>query len=168
MDLPALLRSARTSRAKRWWLNVVLGRAIPFNRPHGFRVVPLERGGIRVEIPFRKANRNHINGLHACCLATAAEFCSGLALMEHLDAKKYRIIMKSLRMEYHYQGKAAASAVFAPTESDIETGILTTLHTDESVLYTAEVPVHDRLSNHLATAYIIWQVKDWSLVRTKA
>jgi len=167
MDLVALLRSARSSRKARWWLNLALGRAIPFNRPHGFRVVPQEAGGIRVDIPFLSVNRNHIKGLHACCLATAAEFCSGLALLEHLDDRKYRIIMKSLRMEYLFQGKGAAFAVFTPSKSDIEKHILQYLRTDEAVLYTAEVPVHDRNANHLATAYITWQVKDWSRVRTK-
>ena len=158
MDIPALLRSARSSRISRWWLNAALGRAIPFNRPHGFRVVPQAAGGIRVDIPYWRVNRNHIKGLHACCLATAAEFCCGLALMEHLDVKKYRILMKSLRMEYLYQAKATAYTVFAPSEEDVETQVLKHLADEEAALYTAELPVHDRLGNHLATAYITWRV----------
>lgn len=167
MDIPSLLRSARSSRITRWWLNAALGRAIPFNRPHGFRVVPQKQGGIRVDIPFLPVNRNHIKGLHACCLATAAEYCGGLALIEHLDVRKYRIIMKSLRMEYHYQGKSSAHAVFAPSPDDIERHILQFLRTDESVLYTTEVPIHDNHGNHLATGFITWQVKDWARVRTQ-
>ena len=166
MNLPALLRSARTSAFRRWVLNMGLQRMIPFNRPHGLKVVPLESGGIKVLVPFWRINQNHIRGIHACCLATAAEYCSGLALMEHLDAKSFRIIMKSLHMEYHYQAKTAASAVFAPSAAEVGTGIRQFLERGEAALFVAEVPVHDDQGNHLATGSITWQVKAWSGVRT--
>jgi len=166
MDLLQLLEKARTSGVARWKLNAALRWMIPFNRPHGLRVTPLNTGGIRVDIPFRRANLNHIKGVHACCLATAAEYCSGLALMEHLDAKRYRIIMKSLRMDYHYQAKAAAFAQFAPGREELDRHILQPLRTDEAVLYTAQVEVRDA-EHHLATGHITWQVKEWGKVRTK-
>ena len=166
MDLPALLKRSRTSGFQRWLLNAGLARMIPFNRPHGFRVVPLETGGIKVLVPFHRINRNHINGIHACCLATAAEFCSGLALMEQLDAKHYRIIMKSLHMEYHYQAKAPAQAVFAPSAAAVEAAIRPYLDRGEPALYVAKVPLHDDQGNHVATGSITWQVKAWSAVRT--
>lgn len=166
MNLPALLQEARTSAFRRWALNMGLHRMIPFNRPHGLKVVPLENGGIKVLVPFWRINQNHIRGIHACCLATAAEYCSGLALMEHLDDKSYRIIMKSLHMEYHYQAKSAASAVFAPSAEEVQTGIKQFVDNGEAALYVAEVPVHDDKGNHLATGKITWQVKPWSSVRT--
>ena len=166
MNLPALLQEARTSAFRRWALNMGLHRMIPFNRPHGLKVVPLENGGIKVLVPFWRINQNHIRGIHACCLATAAEYCSGLALMEHLDAKSYRIIMKSLHMEYHYQAKSAASAAFAPSTEEVQTGIKQVVDKGEAALYVAEVPVHDDKGNHLATGKITWQVKPWSRVRT--
>ncbi|MDQ3101069.1 MAG: DUF4442 domain-containing protein, partial [Bacteroidota bacterium] len=96
MDLPGSLKKARHSAISRWWLNMLLQWSIPFNAPHGFRVVPLIEGGMRVDIPFWRVNRNHIRGIHACALATAAEMCSGLSLLEHLDPGKYRLIMRSL------------------------------------------------------------------------
>ncbi|MGV9011780.1 MAG: DUF4442 domain-containing protein [Flavobacteriales bacterium] len=166
MNLPGLLLSARTSGFRRWVLNMGLQRMIPFNRPHGLNVVPLESGGIKVLIPFWRINQNHIRGIHACCLATAAEYCSGLALMAHLDAKSYRIIMKSLHMEYHYQAKSAASAVFSPSAEEVETNIRKVVERGEAVLYVADVPVHDDKGNHLATGRITWQVKPWESVRT--
>ncbi len=92
MQLAPLLQKARTSRIARWWLNGLLRWMIPFNRPHGFKVTPLQAGGIRVDIPYWRINHNHIKGIHACALATAAEYCSGLALLEKLDAKQYRLI----------------------------------------------------------------------------
>lgn len=167
MDLPRLLHRARTSAFTRWWLNVGLRWMIPFNRPHGFRVVPLAEGGIRVEIPYWRVNRNHIRGIHACCLATAAEYCSGLALVEQLGPDRYRLIMKTLSMEYHYQAKARAHAVFAPSATEVRERVLVPLESNHSVLFLAEVPLHDEAGNHLATGHITWQVKDWRKVRTK-
>jgi hypothetical protein len=69
-------------------------------------------------------------------------------------------------MDYHYQAKAAANAVFAPTPEDVQRHILEPLRTEEAVLYTAEVIVRDA-QHHLATGHITWQVKEWGKVRTK-
>ena len=167
MDVAKLIRSARTSPISRWWLNGFLSWMIPFNRPHGFRVIPIPAGGIQVDIPYWRINRNHIKGIHACALATAAEYCSGLALLEHLDAKKYRLIMKSLQMEYHYQAKAEARAVFAPGVSEIDSEVILPLRSGEVVLYAAVVELHDVKQNHLATGKITWQVKAWGSVKTR-
>ena len=167
MDLSKLIRSSRNSGISRFWLNSILRWMIPFNQSHGFHVRPLKEGGISVLIPYWRINRNHINGIHACALATAAEYCSGLALLEHLDPKRYRLIMKTLQMDYHYQAKAEALAVFAPSASEIQAQVLQTLETNEAVLYTAVVELHDEHTNHLATGRITWQVKEWGSVRTK-
>ena len=167
MDLRSLVAKARSSRVARLSLNAVLRWMIPFNQPHGFRVEPLRDGGIKVLIPYWRINRNHIMGIHACALATAAEYCSGLALLEHLDAKKYRLIMKSLHMDYHYQAKANAHAVFAPSGEEIATQVIEPLKISDAVLYAAGVELHDVKGNHLATGLITWQVKAWEKVRTK-
>ena len=167
MDLAGTIRSARSSGISRWWLNTLLRWKIPFNRPHGFRVEPLPDGGIKVHIPYWRINRNHIRGIHACALATAAEYCSGLALLEHLDAAKYRLIMKSLRMDYHYQAKAHAHAEFVPDAQEIAGAVIGPLKTSEAVLFLAVVELHDVKANHLATGRIEWQVKAWEMVRTK-
>ena len=167
MDLPSLLTSARNSGFKRWLLHHALNWSIPFNRPHGFRVTPLPTGGISVSIPNWRINRNHINGIHACALATAAEMCSGLSVMERLDAKKYRLIMRSLHMEYHYQAKQKALATCIPLEDEIQDQVLRPLTTQDSAEYTSTVMIKDVGGNHLATGTITWQVKEWSKVRTK-
>lgn len=167
MDMTSLLQSARGSRISRLLLNTLLRWKIPFNQPHGFIVEPLSNGGIKVLIPYWRINRNHIKGIHACALATAAEYCSGLALLEHLDAKKYRLIMKSLHMDYHYQAKVNAHAVFAPSAEEITAQVIEPLKNSDAMLYTAQVELHDVKGNHLATGLITWQVKAWEKVRTK-
>lgn len=167
MHLPTLLTQARTSSFTRWWMNRALAWMIPFNRPHGFRVTPLIGGGIEVRIPNWRINRNHINGIHACAIATASEMCSGLSVMEQLDSKKYRIIMRSLHMAYHYQAKQPATARCVPAASEITEKVMDPLKDRDTVDYTSTVEVHDQSGNHLATGTVTWQVKEWAKVRTK-
>ena len=167
MDLKNLLTRARNSAFQRWLLQHVLNWSIPFNRPHGFRVTPLPEGGIRVDIPYWRINRNHIRGIHACALATAAEMCSGLSVLEQLDPKEYRLIMRTLHMEYRYQAKQRAHATCVPLAEDIRRQVVDPLTTQEAVDYTSTVELHDAAGNHLATGTVTWQVKAWSRVRTK-
>ena len=167
MHLPTLLSKARNSGFTRWWLNAVLPWTVPFNRPHGFKVVPLTTGGISVLIPNWRINRNHINGIHACALATAAEMCSGLSVLGRLDPKKYRLIMRGLHMEDHYQAKKPAIASCAPSSAEIEEQVVSPLLGQDAVDYTSTVMVNDTSGNHLATGTVTWQVKEWGKVRTK-
>ena len=167
MHLPSALANARSSILFRAWLNFILPWMIPFNRPHGFKVVPLPEGGISVRIPYWRINRNHIKGIHACALATAAEMCSGLSVLEQLDPTHYRLIMRSLHMEYHYQAKMNAAASCSPDPEVIRTTVVEPLKTTEAVDYTSTVLLKDDKGNHLATGTITWQVKGWGKVRTK-
>lgn len=168
MKLSDLLRKARHSGAHRWFANILLPWLIPFNRPHGFKVVPLKDGGMSVAIPYWRINRNHIRGMHACALATAAEMCSGLAVIERLDPKEYRMILRELRIQYRYQAKKRVIASAPDLSRAIEEQVLTLLRTTGSVDYTSTVELHDSDGNHVATGTATWQVKPWSKVRTKA
>ena len=166
MELPALIAAARTSPWKRIVLNQLLGWKIPFNHPHGFRVIPVE-GGIRVRIPYWHVNRNHIKGMHACALATGAELCSGIALLEHLDSSKYRLIMASLHMEYHKQAKRTTFAECKPAAERISS-VKESLKTEEAMRYESVIELRDDEDLHVATGTVVWQVKEWGRVRTKA
>jgi hypothetical protein len=167
MHLPTLLHKARRSGLRRWLLNAVLPWTIPFNRPHGFKVIPLPEGAMTVHVPYWRINHNHIRGIHACALATASEMCSGLSVLEQLDPKEFRLIMRSLHMVYHYQAKGPAVAACTTSQDAIDREVAQPLATQDAVDYTSKVEVHDRSGRHLATGVIIWQVKPWSKVRTK-
>lgn len=167
MKLSDLLGKARHSRPHRWLANSLLPLLIPFNRPHGFRVEPLKDGGMSVLIPYWRVNRNHIRGIHACALATAAEMCSGLAVIERLDPKEYRMILRELRIQYRYQAKKRITASAPDLSQAIEEQVLVPLRTADSVEYTSTVELHDSDGNHVATGTATWQVKPWSKVRTK-
>ena len=167
MNVPRMLAGARSSALQRWWANFLLPWIIPFNRPHGFKVVPLKEGGMSVEIPYWRINQNHVRGIHACALATAAEMCSGLGVLELVDPRQYRMIMRELNMNYHYQAKKRTIARARPAASEIEAQVLQPLLGADSVDYTSMVELHDVAGNHIATGTVTWQMKPWSKVRTK-
>ena len=93
--------------------------------------------------------------------------CSGLAVLELVDPKEYRMIMRELRMQYHYQAKARTTARCVPTAREIQEQVVTPLTSAEAVDYTNTVALHDAQGNHVATGTVTWQVKPWSKVRTR-
>src|SRR5689334_25303249 len=76
-----IYRRAKHSRFFLWLLNRVLGYSIPFNKPHGIKLTAVHDDGVSVRLPYRRKNLNHLKGIHACALATMAEFSSGIALI---------------------------------------------------------------------------------------
>ena len=148
-------------------LNWSLNRMIPFNKPHGFRVVTVGDYYLRTLIPYGRRNFNHIRGLHACALATVSEFTTGFLLVSKLDGKKFRLIMQRLEMDYHYQGKMDATAEFSASAQWFTENIYDPLKTTDAVVVPCEVKIHDIEGNHLTTGKVFWQIKNWSKVRTK-
>jgi hypothetical protein len=166
-DVNTILVKARQSSFYRAILNWGLDRMIPFNKPHGFRVIETGPNHLKTLIPYKKRNFNHIRGLHACALATISEFTTGFLLISKLDEKKYRLIMQRLEMDYHYQGKMDAVASFEAADEWFEQKIYSPLRTTESVVVICEVKIHDVQGNHLTTGHVHWQIKDWQKVKTK-
>jgi acyl-coenzyme A thioesterase PaaI-like protein len=167
MDLQKLLKQAETSGFYKWVLNRGLNHTIPFNRPHRFRVVDISDHHLKVELPYRRSNFNHIRGLHACALATVSEFTTGLLLVKRLDPSKYRLIMQRLEMDYHYQGKMDATATFDLPEDWLSREIFEPLASSDAVVVACEIKIHDTAGNLLTTGKVFWQIKDWRKVKTK-
>ncbi|HEY5689856.1 MAG TPA: DUF4442 domain-containing protein [Cyclobacteriaceae bacterium] len=162
-----ILEKAKKSSFYLSLLNLSLNRMIPFNKPHGFRVVELDDYRLKTIIPYHTRNFNHIRGLHACALATLSEFTTGFLLVTKLDAKKYRLIMQKLEMNYHYQGKMDAYAEFEISEEWLSKNVYHALEEKESTMVVCEVKINDKNGNHLTTGLVHWQIKDWSKVKTK-
>lgn len=168
IDLKNLADRAKRSAFHLWIFNILLRSVVPFNKPHGFKVLQITNDHIRILLPYKKKNLNHIRGLHACVLATLTEFACGLFLILKLGISHYRIILQRLTMEYHYQGKMDAVAEFGLSDEWIQHHIRGVLHRQESVLINCEVKIYDLKGNHLTTGIAQWQLKDWRTVRTKA
>ena len=167
IDQAKIIEKAKRSPFYLKVLNWSLNRMVPFNKPHGIRVVNLSDYSLRTSIPYVKSNFNHIRGLHACALATLSEFTTGFLLVTRLDAKRYRLIMQRLEMDYHYQGKMEATSEFSVSEQWFKDNIYQPLETQDAVVISCEVKIHDHEGNHLTTGKVLWQIKNWSKVRTR-
>ncbi len=166
-NLTRSLNRARTSPFFMKLLNFGLNRQIPFNKPHGFKILEIGEDHLTTYLPYKKANFNHIKGTHACAMATLSEFTTGLSLLRRLNAKKFRIILKSLKIEYYYQGKSGITANYTLDDAWLKEKIIEPLKTEDSVTVMMEIDSHDTKNNHVCTGFIEWQVKDWKKVKTK-
>lgn len=167
-DPASLFEKAKTSKKHLGLLNFGLARMIPFNKPHGFKIVEITDWSVDVKIPYKRINFNHIKGIHACALATASEYSTGLVLLNKLDPKKYRIIMQRMEMQYHYQAKKDTIVQFKINEDWLKQEVLEPLTKQEAIIVNCEVRSHDQDGNHLTTGNIFWQIKSWNKVRTKS
>lgn len=167
MNIKSLIESAESSTFRLWLLNRILLRSIPFNSPHRLQVTSAKPGHIVGRLPYFRKNRNHIGGMHACALATISEYISGLCLASVLSSEKYRFILQSLNMEYHYQGKSDCKVDFSISESELEEWVFVPLRDSDKITVELSVKVFDMQDNHICTATIFWQVKEWSSVKTK-
>lgn len=167
-DFKKVINSARRNKFALWKLNFLLLRYIPFNRPHKIKIKSLTQYSIEVLLPLIRNNKNHIKGLHACSMATAAEFSSGFLLMSMLDFRKYRLIMQSIHVEYHYQGRSDARSVFSISKKEFQEKILNPLLEHGKLSYSCSVEIFDKEQNLLCTATMDWQIKNWEKVKSTA
>lgn len=168
LDATKILEKAKHSSFWLWVLNMAHPLQVPFNGPHKFGIVKLSDTELKVRIPYRRSNMNHIRGLHACALATVSEFTTGFLLLSRLDGTKYRMIMQRIEMDYHYQGKMDSFAEFQVSDAWLKDSILTPLETNDAILVPCIIKIHDAKGNHLTTGKVFWQFKKWSKVKTKA
>lgn len=167
IELTKIVEKAKKSSFYRWLLNFSMDRMIPFNQPHGFAIVEIDDYSIKTKVPYKRRNWNHIRGLHACSLATLSEFTTGFLLVSKLEVKKYRLIMQKLEVSYHYQGKMDAFASFELSEQWLNDQVMRPLREHDAVVVVCEVKIHDSKGNLLTTAFVHWQIKEWSKVKTK-
>lgn len=158
------LKKYNQSVILRYWVNWMLWRKIPFNRPHGIWLESVEENEVCFKLPYKKANLNHIKTLHACALATLAEYTSGFMLFVKLG-KGFRLVMKSIQVEYHLRGTSSAFATYKLNDLDIETHIKSKLAKMDAVEFESVVDVKNEKSEILCTAKIKWQIKAWEKVK---
>lgn len=166
MNLSTLFEKAKTSKRHKWLLTYSLNRFVPFNKSHKFKVEALSDYLLRIQIPYRKSNLNHLKGIHACAQATAAEISSGLLLIATLDPKRYRIILQKLELEYHYQAKTEVTARFEIDSEWLQDRVYEPLLQNDRVFVDCSIDLFDTSNKLVATAIALWQIKDWQSVQT--
>jgi acyl-coenzyme A thioesterase PaaI-like protein len=165
--LPYLIPRARRSTFWLFVLNKILARTIPFNKPHKFRILSIAENSIETFAPYRRSNHNHIRGVHACAIATVAEFSAGFLLLTKLDPTQYRLIMAKLDADYFYQAKKDIIAQAELSEQDFHEKIVVPLSHEDSTTIVMTTFIRDISGNNVAQVKTTWQVKNWDTVRTK-
>ncbi len=148
-------------------LNQIFKVSIPFNAPHGFNIEEISTDKIKISIPNRKLNHNHLSGIHACAMATLGEFCAGLWLTKNLGISQYRLILAELNVKYHYQGRTKLMGECSLKDFDL-TSIQKTLEVEGKTTIPLITEIHDKNLMHVATVTSTWQIKSWDKVKTKA
>lgn len=165
--LPFLITKAKSSSAWLYVLNFLLAHRIPFNGPHGFRLMEISKNTVKTLGPYKRKNFNHIRGIHACGIATVAEFSSGFLLLSRLDPTIYRLIMAKLTAEYYYQAKEDIIGATEFAEKRLQQEIIMPLQQSESTSVIMQTEVSDLSGNQVAAVETTWQVKRWDAVQTK-
>ncbi|NND77913.1 MAG: DUF4442 domain-containing protein [Flavobacteriales bacterium] len=164
--LDSLMASAEKDGSGLRKLNWVMARAIPFNSPHRIKVKSVSDEKVVTSLPYKKRNLNHLKSLHAAALMTVGEYCSGLWIMKRMGTK-YRVIMKTISIEYHKQGRTDAMATYELPDSEFKEQIEKPLLKDGVVFHTCDVKITNADGDLLADAAVEWQIKDWAKVKTK-
>lgn len=166
MNLMTLLNKAKNSNTTLWLLNRLLWRMIPFNRPHRFRIAKISDHSLETLASHRRCNFNHIKGIHACAIATIAEFSAGLLLLMHIDVRQYRLILSELKVDYHYQAKRDIIARCTLIADELKM-LFNELNENQVSQKTLTSEIYDQEKKHVATVFTTWQLKSWQQVRTK-
>jgi hypothetical protein len=156
----------KPSKANLFLLNKVMQIAVPFNKPHDFKVVTATRNSVTTIGKYKRSNFNHIKGIHAAALVTIGEFSAGTLLLKHFGMNKYRMIMKNLSAEYHYQAKMDVFSTATLTD-EAKTNLDNELSEHGSGLITLDSIIKNREDRHVATIKTTWQLKDWSKTSVK-
>lgn len=167
MDLGKELTKASKSAIRLWLLNRIMWRVVPFNKPHAIKIVDIQENSLQIRLPYKKNNFNHIKGIHACALATLSEYITGLSLLRFIKSKDYRLIMKSIKMDYFYQAKQDVIATFEIDKDSFFKKLNADLEKEDSALIPLVVEVFDTEKNHICTGNVDWHIKPWKKVRTK-
>ena len=90
-----------------------VGRVAPYTGSIGAQVVELRSGYARVELPDRRAVRNHLDCVHAIALANLAELCGNVAVFYGLPDDA-RFIVAGMDIEYLKKARGTISAESRP------------------------------------------------------
>ncbi len=130
-----------------WLFARIFRWTVPYSGSGAPRIRAVEPGYCRVEIPDRRANRQHLGSVHAIALLNAAEQASGLAMMAGLP-DGVRGIVTGIGMQYFKKARGTIAA-----ESRVAVPVVTQ---DLDFDVTADCP--DREGTVVARATVRWRL----------
>lgn len=85
-------------------LKTALAKNIPFVERTGLEILELERGYVKMKMPF-EPNVNHVQMMYAGALYTLAELPGGAIFATSFDAKSYYPIVKDMSIRFRRPAK---------------------------------------------------------------
>ena len=146
-SLLRLWRRLRPLPGGQWLFAVIFGFLVPYSGSIRPRIRVLEPGHAEVEIPDRRANRQHLGSIHAVALLNVAEQATGMAMLTALP-DDVRGIVTHVSMQYLKKARGtirAVSRVVAPTvTADTE--------------FDVQAECRDRQGDVVARATVRWRL----------
>jgi acyl-coenzyme A thioesterase PaaI-like protein len=160
VDPIKLTEKIPNEKIRRRVLDKVMSLNIPFNRWVGLRIDEINDDRVVVLSPPTRLRENHVGGMHAACLALLGEYAAGLCVASHYGIEEYRLIIGSLNIEYHKQGKGLLRGVaHAPsTWPEVVEG---------EAWIDMETKITNEKGEDVAVCKTRWQLKDWAQVGKK-
>jgi len=153
-----MLVKSETSKFWLWMVNRLFWRVIPFNNSHRPTITSIKPDEAQTKMRLLNANKNHLGGMHACALATLAEYTCGLVYLRRFGAK-YRIIMRQICVEYHVQCRTDALGRYQLAPHELNQ-IAQALDKDGKAEFECTVNLIDEIGQKVCTARVTWQLKD--------
>lgn len=164
LKLEKLLR--KDSKIALSLVNRVLNLAIPFNRPHKFKILELTETHSKVHLPFIRANKNHLATVHACSMATIGEYAAGIVLIKNFSIAKNRLIMKDLKIEFFKQAKEELYG-HSFLSKDEKERLELEFSNGENPVIEMVTQILNRKDEKIAEVVTTWQLKKWTKVQFK-
>lgn len=143
-----------------------LNKLSPFNCHLGAKLIEWTDDKALIFVKKKRGVQNHVKSVHAGALFTLGETCAGLVIIRNFPFEKFRPLMSDVRVTY---SKQARGDVWG--EAVAALGVMQKAH---DVFNSGEVPIIEMTTNIMnnqkeviAIVTTIWQVKPWTLVRTK-
>ena len=136
----------------------LMQEVIPFNRPHRLTIQSLSDERCEVALPFRRRNLNHVGTMHACALATAAEYASGLCVLSAFGVGHVRLVMANMQISYSRRGDSRCVAE-AELPSEMLQHVQTQLNDHGRCAFKLHSVVRDAADEVVAEAQITWHLK---------
>ena len=136
----------------------MLQEVIPFNRPHRLTIHSLGAFEAEVRLPFLRRNKNHLGTMHACAMATAAEYASGLCVLRVVGMEGHRLVMAEMNVQYtrRAEGTCIAKAGIGPGERE---ALMRELDANGKHSFALVSRVTDPSGATVAEATVHWHVK---------